>query len=1089
MKFEHRIISEEAVTMLHLPSSYLLALLILLCILTNATSREFPKGFLFGAATASYQIEGAWNIDGKHATIRNIKFKNVSGKTENIWDRACHKVPSPVADNSTGDIANDSYKLYKRDVEMIRELGVDYYRFSVSWTRILPTSFPDYINEAGVAYYNNLIDELLKYNIEPMLTIYHWDLPQKLQDMGGWTNPYIIDWYADYARVLFQKFGDRVKNWITINEPKEICFQGYAIGTLAPAYTMSGVADYLCGKNVLLAHAKAYHIYDKEFRPTQNGNISITISCQWYEPESDREEDINAANEMILFECGQYGHPIFTDSGDYPEIVKQRVAAKSAEQGFLRSRFPELSPEEVQYIRGTSDFFGLNHYSTFLTYRNESVVGYYEIPSYNDDVGVLFYDKEEWSIGSHNRVKTTPWGFYKLLRQISNFYNNVPIIITENGFATLTGFEDNDRITHLRLYLNALLDAIKDGSDIRLYTPWSLMDNFEWMSGYTQRFGLYEVDYDSPELTRTPRKSAFIFKEIVKSRTLDFDYKPESYVMTIDEGKALINFKTIKVRSTSIPYSDWAENLKCKERWIIFERQTMLRLPFANLLSLLLSFGILTSAIGVCVCHNPRRFPEGFMFSTATASYQIEGAWNVDGKTENIWDHICHKEPSPMADNSTGDIANDSYNLYKRDVEMIRELGIDYYRFSVSWTRILPTSFPDYINEAGVAYYNNLIDELLKHNIKPMLTIYHWDLPQKLQDMGGWTNPYIIDWYADYARVLFQKFGDRVKNWITINEPKEICFQGYGNGTMAPAYTMTGVADYLCGKNVLLAHAKAYHIYDKEFRPTQNGNISITISCQWYEPESDREEDITAANEMILFEWGQYGHPIFTDSGDYPEIVKQRVAAKSAEQGFLRSRFPELSPEEVQYIRGTSDFFGVNHYSTYLAYRNESVVGHYAVPSYFDDAGVIYYAKDEWAIGTHNRIKTTPWGFYKLLRQISNFYNNVPIIITENGFATLPGLEDNDRITHLRLYLNAVLDAIEDGSDIRLYTSWSLMDNFEWMNGYTQRFGFYEVDYDSPERTRTPRKSAFVFKEIVRSRTLDFDYEPESYVMTIDAGK
>ncbi|XP_028030232.1 myrosinase 1-like [Bombyx mandarina] len=901
-------------------------------------SREFPRGFSFGAATASYQIEGAWNVDGK---------------TENIWDRACHKVPSPVADNSTGDIANDSYKLYKRDVEMIRELGVDYYRFSVSWTRILPTSFPDYINEAGVAYYNNLIDELLKYNIEPMLTIYHWDLPQKLQDMGGWTNPYIIDWYADYARVLFQKFGDRVKNWITINEPKEICFQGYAIGTLAPAYTMSGVADYLCGKNVLLAHAKAYHIYDKEFRPTQNGNISITISCQWYEPESDREEDINAANEMILFECGQYGHPIFTDSGDYPEIVKQRVAAKSAEQGFLRSRFPELSAEEVQYIRGTSDFFGLNHYSTFLTYRNESVVGYYEIPSYNDDVGVLFYDKDEWSIGTHNRIKTTPWGFYKLLRQISNFYNNVPIIITENGFATLTGFEDNDRITHMRLYLNALLDAIKDGSDIRMYTPWSLMDNFEWMSGYTQRFGLYEVDYDSPELTRTPRKSAFIFKEIVKSRTLDFDYEPESYVMTIDEGK-----------------------------------------------SLLLSFGILTSAIGVCVCHNPRRFPEGFMFSTATASYQIEGAWNVDGKTENIWDHICHKEPSPMADNSTGDIANDSYNLYKRDVEMIRELGIDYYRFSVSWTRILPTSFPDYINEAGVAYYNNLIDELLKHNIKPMLTIYHWDLPQKLQDMGGWTNPYIIDWYADYARVLFQKFGDRVKNW-----------------------------------------------------------------------------------------WGQYGHPIFTDSGDYPEIVKQRVAAKSAEQGFLRSRFPELSPEEVQYIRGTSDFFGVNHYSTYLAYRNESVVGRYEVPSYFDDAGVIYYAKDEWAIGTHNRIKTTPWGFYKLLRQISNFYNNVPIIITENGFATLPGLEDNDRITHLRLYLNAVLDAIEDGSDIRLYTSWSLMDNFEWMNGYTQRFGFYEVDYDSPERTRTPRKSAFVFKEIVRSRTLDFDYEPESYVMTIDAGK
>ncbi|CAK1602810.1 unnamed protein product [Parnassius mnemosyne] len=498
---------------------------------------------------------------------------------------------------------------------------------------------------------------------------------------------------------------------------------------------------------------------------------------------------------------------------------------------------------------------------------------------------------------------------------------------------------------------------------------------------------------------------------------------------------------------------------------------------------------IVTSLVG-CKNHDirggVRKFPDGFRFGTATASYQVEGAWNEDGKAVNIWDHLTHTQPCIIKDCSNGDIADDSYHLYKRDVEMMRELGLDFYRFSLSWSRILPTSFPDKINEAGVQYYNNLIDELLKYNIQPIITIYHWDLPQKLQEMGGWTNPHIVDWFGDYARTAFQLFGDRVKYWITINEPYQVCNMGYGDVDLAPMLNIKGVAEYMCAKNLLLAHARAYHIYDEEFRSAQEGVIFITCNAEWYEPAT--ENDTEAANEHNDFQWGQYTHPVFSVTGDFPPAMKKKIAAKSAAQGYPRSRLPEFTSEEIEYIRGSSDYFGLNHYSTFLVYRNESVYGHYESPSFGDDLEALTYEKNEWKIGESEFTKYVPWGFYKLLTKIRRDYNNPPIYVTENGFATYGGLNDEDRVTYYKGYLNAMLDAIDDGSDVRGYTTWSLMDNFEWKQGYTERFGLYEVDYESPNRTRTPRKSAFVYKQIVRTRELDWHYEPDIDVMTIDEG-
>ncbi|OWR51063.1 seminal fluid protein CSSFP021 [Danaus plexippus plexippus] len=477
-----------------------------------------------------------------------------------------------------------------------------------------------------------------------------------------------------------------------------------------------------------------------------------------------------------------------------------------------------------------------------------------------------------------------------------------------------------------------------------------------------------------------------------------------------------------------------------------------------------------------------RKFPKGFKFGASTAAYQIEGGWNEDGKGISIWDVATHMETTPIRDGSNGNIAADSYHLYKKDVEILKELGVDFYRFSVSWTRILPQGFSNYINQAGINYYNNLINELIQNNIVPFLTIYHWDLPQELQKLGGWTNPYIIDVFADYAKILFDHFGDRVKFWITINEPKQICYEGYGSDLKAPLVNMTGIAEYMCAKNVLLAHAKVYRIYDEEYRKKQNGKIGISISCTWYEPASDTIDDHQAALDARQFDWGQYAHPIFSKEGDFPHELKHNVAAKSAEQGYSYSRLPELSASEVAFIRGTSDFFGMNTYTTKMAYRDASVDGMFPVPSYRDDMGSVLVKDPTWPQAQSSWLQEVPWGFHKLLKEVNKLYDNPPVYITENGWSSSGGLLDEDRIQFLRNYLNALLDALDEGCNIKAYTVWSLIDNFEWLNGYTEKFGLYEVEFSSPDRTRTPRKSAFIYKEIIRSRILDPNFEPEKYV-------
>lgn len=244
--------------------------------LAHGSEYKFLDDFIFGVATASYQVEGAWNISGKLNLIKFIfpfqfSLYSLLGKGENIWDRLTHSNPTYIVDKSNGDIACDTYHNTVKDVQLLKELGVDVYRFSLSWSRILPTGYSYKINPDGLRYYNELIDELVRNNIKPFVTLYHWDLPQPLQELGGWTNRLVVDYFLDYADLVFKNFGDRVEYWITINEPNLICEFGYALGAFAPAYTQEGIADYLCGHNVLLAHAQAYKLYQSKYKAKQNG--------------------------------------------------------------------------------------------------------------------------------------------------------------------------------------------------------------------------------------------------------------------------------------------------------------------------------------------------------------------------------------------------------------------------------------------------------------------------------------------------------------------------------------------------------------------------------------------------------------------------------------------------------------------------------------------------------------------------------------------------------------------------------------------------------------------------------------------------
>ncbi|XP_049694862.2 myrosinase 1 [Helicoverpa armigera] len=473
-------------------------------------------------------------------------------------------------------------------------------------------------------------------------------------------------------------------------------------------------------------------------------------------------------------------------------------------------------------------------------------------------------------------------------------------------------------------------------------------------------------------------------------------------------------------------------------------------------------------------------FPDDFIFGVATSAYQIEGAWNEEGKGESIFDTFIHLHPEYTPDRSNGDVAADSYHHYMDDIELIKKLGVSHYRMSISWPRILPNGTADYINLKGVMHYRKLFVELLKANIIPVVTIYHWDIPTALEGLGLWKNTTLVDYLVDYARILFHLYGDLVKIWVTINEPDIVCADGIKFNKYLPEEARHGLNEYVCIHNMLLAHARVYRLYEKEFKPYQNGKVGLCLDVIWPEPKNPgNPEDLKAGEIYSRMRIGIYAHLIFSEDGDYTPFVRERVNSKSYKQGYLQSRLPYYTKAEVKALQGSADFLGINHYTSFLASQSSSEPS-WAVPSMDQDTGVRLDKTKAWARPGADWLSVYPPGMRKVLNWLQNNFKlleHIPIIITENGLSDFGQTLDYERVSYYNEYLYQILLAIhEDGCNIKGYFAWSLLDTFEWNYGYTVTFGLFKVDFKSPNKTRTPKLSAYNYANIVRTRRIDFDF-------------
>ncbi|CAN4080488.1 unnamed protein product [Withania somnifera] len=471
-------------------------------------------------------------------------------------------------------------------------------------------------------------------------------------------------------------------------------------------------------------------------------------------------------------------------------------------------------------------------------------------------------------------------------------------------------------------------------------------------------------------------------------------------------------------------------------------------------------------------------FPPDFIFGTASSAYQYEGVANGDGKGLSIWDTFVHKYPESVIDGSNGDVALDFYHRYKEDIKLMKLQGLNGFRFSISWSRILPYGkLSKGVNKEGIAFYNNLINELLANGIQPLVSIYHWDLPQALEEeYQGFLSPQIVDDFRDYAELCFKEFGDRIKYWITINEPYSYIMFGYVLGSYAPGRCASdigcGVGDgatepYIVGHHMLLAHAKAVNLYREKYKASQKGKIGITLNSVWYVPYSRQKEDVYATERAIDFMFGWFMDPI--TYGDYPANMRKLVS----------SRLPKFTSEEAEMVKNSYEFLGLNYYTS--AYAANIVYPANVSTSYITDSLVRQTGiKNEIPIGEptgSNTIFIVPKGLEELLVYIMKKYKNPIIYITENGMSDAnvtmvqQGVKDLERTNYIRQHLLAIKDALQDGVNVKGYFIWSFLDNFEWNWGHTQRYGINYVDYNDNLK-RYPKHSALWLQKFLSRKEI-----------------
>jgi beta-glucosidase len=438
-------------------------------------------------------------------------------------------------------------------------------------------------------------------------------------------------------------------------------------------------------------------------------------------------------------------------------------------------------------------------------------------------------------------------------------------------------------------------------------------------------------------------------------------------------------------------------------------------------------------------------FPADFLWGAATSAYQIEGSPLADGAGPSIWHRFAHT-PGRVRDDDNGDVACDHYRRYRDDVALMRQIGLNAYRFSVSWSRVMPEG-RGAVNTAGLDFYERLVDTLLQHGIEPMLTLYHWDLPAALDDRGGWLNPDVAHWFADYAQTMFRRLDDRVKLWVTLNEPWVITDGGYLHGTLAPGHRSRFEAP-IASHHLLRAHGEAVRAYRAEGKH----QIGLVVNLEPKYPASQSAESLAATARADAYMNRQYLDPVFL--GAYPAELQE----------LFGDAWPRWPQEDMTLIEQPIDFLGVNYYTRNVMRHAPGAWPLEAAPVRQKQAT---YSETDWEV--------FPQGLRDVLLWVRDRYGNPPVYITENGaafydppVASGDELSDPLRVHYLRQHLQALRQAIAAACNVRGYFAWSLLDNLEWSLGFSKRFGLVHVDFET--QRRTPKSSARFYSQVIATR-------------------
>ncbi|XP_058506651.1 beta-klotho [Solea solea] len=904
----------------------------------------FPLEFLWGAGTSAFQTEGAWDQEGKGRSI---------------WDHFINSSASDSLATEAASVVSDSYTRWEEDVKALELLGVRSYSFSLSWPRLFSDgNARSQPNRAAVEHYTRVIKKLQEKNIEPIVTLHHWDLPQVLQEQyGGWKNDTLVGMFQEYAAFCFHTFGSQVRYWITMHNPYLVAVQGYGTGVHAPGETGGLSVSLIVAHNLIRAHAKAWHTYNSHFRPTQKGKISIVLGSHWVEPQKGRATAANVdfCQQSIEAVLGWFANPIFGD-GDYPVSLRTKHGAL----------LPTFTPEEKLWVQKTADFFALSFGpNNFRLGRNLIQFGQSVTPDLR-----------------------------RILSWIKLEYGDPRVLVAEAGWFSEAsiGTEDTVAIYLMKSFINQVLRAIKfDGVQVFGYVAWSLVDGFEWNYGYTVRRGLFYIDFTEPNRTRTPKTSALYYQRLVADNGF-----------LKDEASGEVNGR-----------------FPCDFHW-----------------------GIAESTLQVHFYPFSPQFTDPHLYS-----------WNLTG------DRLLH--PIPGVKLHTRPAQCTDYLTIHAHLRLFASTGASHYCFALNWSLILPHGDLSNINTEALRYYRCVLTELKKLNLEAVVILYYpthrapnLGLPGQLHASGGWLNRSTVEAFQEYAALCYQQLGPWVQYWITINEPNRLV-DVYSNGR----------EKHQAAHNLLLAHAKAWRLYEREHFHQQKALVSLALHADWAEPANPfLDSHIAAVQRFLLFELGRFLDPLLgtrhegkNSKGGYSEEMQTYLEERAQVMGLPGTPLPSFNESEKEELRGALSFVALNHFTTRLVSPYLQTQGN-SQQKQPPDHGCLTLSDPTWPSSSLKQA-IVPQGLRKLLNWVNQRYGGaLPIIVTASGIDDQAPVEDKLRQHYLRSYMQEALKAHQvDGVNLQGFYMWKLQDR------HVSQFGLFT----STQHLSKAKDSVAVYREII----------------------